>query len=39
MFKINGNEICSGNVLEYNDGFWVVVKVDYVKSGKGGVFV
>lgn len=39
MVKINGNEIKFGFVFEYDGGFWVVVKVNYVKLGKGGVFV
>ena len=38
MVKINGNEIRSGNVLEHNNGLWIVVKVSHVKPGKGGAF-
>jgi elongation factor P len=38
MPKINGNEIRPGNILEHNDGLWIVVKVDHVKPGKGGAF-
>lgn len=37
--KINGNEIKFGNVIMYQDMLWVVVKVEVVKLGKGGVFV
>lgn len=39
MVKINGNEIKFGNIFDYDGGLWVVVKVLYVKFGKGGVFV
>ena len=38
MPKINGNEIRPGNVLEHNGGLWAAVKVDHVKTGKGGAF-
>tara|TARA_A100001011_G_scaffold266011_1_gene274981 strand:+ start:67 stop:630 length:564 start_codon:yes stop_codon:yes gene_type:complete len=38
MPKINGNEIRTNNILEHNEGLWVVVKVSHVKPGKGGAF-
>ena len=38
MVKINGNEIRPGNILEHNDGLWIVVKISHVKPGKGGAF-
>ena len=38
MAKINGNEIRPGNIIEHNDGLWVVVKASHVKPGKGGAF-
>jgi len=38
MSKISGNDIRSGNVLDYNGGLWLVVAVEHVKPGKGGAF-
>jgi elongation factor P len=38
MAKINGNEIRPNNILEHNQGLWLVVKVSHVKPGKGGAF-
>lgn len=38
MPKINGNEIRTNNILEHNEGLWMVVKVSHVKPGKGGAF-
>ena len=36
--KISANDIRVGDVLEYNDKLWVVLKVQHVKPGKGGAF-
>lgn len=36
--KINGNEIRPGNVIQFNDGLWIAVKIQAVKPGKGGAF-
>lgn len=33
--KVNANTLRSGNVIEYNDKLWVVVKNDLVQPGKG----
>lgn len=38
MPKINGNEIKPNNVLQHNEGLWIVAKVSHVKPGKGGAF-
>lgn len=38
MVKINGNEIKFNMVIEYNGSVWCVMKCNYVKFGKGGVF-
>lgn len=36
--KINVNEIRPGNVLEYRDRLWLVVKTEHVKPGKGPAY-
>ncbi len=36
--KIGANEIRIGNVLEYQNSLWAVVKTQHVKPGKGGAF-
>lgn len=33
--KVNANTLRAGNVIEYNDRLWVVVKNDLVQPGKG----
>lgn len=33
--KINANQLRSGNVIEYNDKLWIVVKNDLIQPGKG----
>ena len=38
MTKISGNEIKPNNILEHNNGLWLVSKVSHVKPGKGGAF-
>jgi len=38
MPKINANQIKPGQVLEYQNGLWTVVKTEHVKPGKGGAF-
>ncbi|HLS58414.1 MAG TPA: elongation factor P [Paracoccaceae bacterium] len=38
MAKINGNELRPGNVIEHENGLWIVVKTAHVKPGKGGAF-
>ncbi|MGQ0664280.1 MAG: elongation factor P [Pseudomonadota bacterium] len=36
--KINGNEIRSGSVIEYDGRIWLVLKHNIVSPGKGGAF-
>lgn len=36
--KINANTIKPGQILEYQNGLWTVVKTEHVKPGKGGAF-
>lgn len=33
--KVNANTLRSGNVIEYNDKLWIVVKNDLIQPGKG----
>lgn len=37
--KVNVNEIRPGNVVEYRDKLWSVVKGDHVKPGKGPAYL
>ena len=37
--KINAINIRQGNVLEYNDKLWVVLKSDIMQPGKGASVV
>lgn len=37
--KTNANSIRVGNVLEYQNQLWKVLKRDHVKPGKGGAYV
>ncbi len=39
MAKINGNEVRTGNVLEYKGKLWVVVRTQHVQPGKGGAYI
>lgn len=36
---MNANLIAIGNVIKYNNRFWMVTKREHVKPGKGGAFV
>ena len=36
--KISAGDVRIGDVLEYNDKLWVVLKIQHVKPGKGGAF-
>ena len=36
--KINAGEIRVGNLLEYKNDLWLVLKTQHVKPGKGGAF-
>jgi elongation factor P len=37
--KINANSIRVGNVIEYQNNLWQVLKRNHVKPGKGGAYV
>ena len=37
--KINANSIKVGNVIEYQNNLWQVLKRNHVKPGKGGAYV
>jgi elongation factor P len=37
--KINANSIRVGNIIEYQNGLWTVLKRDHVKPGKGGAYI
>lgn len=37
--KVNANTIRSGNILEYNEKLWVVLKSDILQPGKGAAVV
>ncbi|MDA0902688.1 MAG: elongation factor P [Proteobacteria bacterium] len=37
--QINANSIRVGNVIEYNNNLWVVLKKNHVQPGKGGAYV
>ncbi len=37
--KINANSLRVGNVIEYQNGLWVLVKREHVKPGKGGAYI
>lgn len=37
--KTNANSIRVGNVIEYQNQLWTVVKRDHVKPGKGGAYI
>lgn len=39
MSKTNANSIRVGNVIEYQNQLWKVVKRDHVKPGKGGAYI
>ena len=36
--KIQGNEIKTGMIIEFNNDHWTVLKAQHVKPGKGGAF-
>jgi len=36
---MNVNSISIGNVLSFKDKYWIVLKTNHVKPGKGGAFV
>lgn len=37
--KINGNEIRVGNILNYENKLWVVLKTQHTQPGKGGAYM
>jgi elongation factor P len=37
--RINANSLRIGNVIEYQNGLWIVVKREHVKPGKGGAYI
>ena len=37
--KVNANSLRIGNVIEYQNGLWIVVKREHVKPGKGGAYI
>lgn len=37
--KINGNAVRVGNVLEWEDRLWVVLKTQHTQPGKGGAYM
>jgi elongation factor P len=37
--RINANSIRVGNVIEYQNNLWTVLKRDHVKPGKGGAYI
>ncbi|NBV06979.1 MAG: elongation factor P [Proteobacteria bacterium] len=39
MSKTNANSIRVGNVIEYQNQLWKVLKRDHVKPGKGGAYI
>jgi len=39
MAKTNANSIRVGNVIEYQNQLWSVVKREHVKPGKGGAYI
>ena len=36
--KVNGNQVFPGNIIEYKNSLWSVIKAQAVKPGKGGAF-
>lgn len=37
--KVNANSLRVGNVIEYQNGLWVILKREHVKPGKGGAYI
>ena len=37
--KINANSVKVGNVIEYQNNLWLVLKREHTMPGKGGAFV
>ena len=37
--KISANEIKVGNILEFDNKLWKVLKLEHTKPGKGGAYV
>ena len=37
--RINANSLRVGNVIEYQNGLWVLLKREHVKPGKGGAYI
>lgn len=37
--KVNANSLRVGNVIEFQNGLWIVVKREHVKPGKGGAYI
>jgi len=37
--KIEALQLRKGNIIEYNNGLWRVLKTEHTKPGKGGAFV
>lgn len=39
LMKMTANSIKPGNVLEYKNRLWVVLKISHTQPGKGGAFI
>ena len=37
--KISANEIKVGNILEFENKLWKVLKLEHTKPGKGGAYI
>ena len=37
--KISANDIRVGNILEFENKLWKVLKIEHTKPGKGGAYV
>ena len=37
--KIDANDVRVGNILEYQNGLWVVLNVSHTQPGKGGAYI
>ena len=37
--KISANEIKIGNILEFENKLWKVLKLEHTKPGKGGAYI
>ena len=37
--KISANDVRVGNILEFENKLWKVLKIEHTKPGKGGAYV